>query len=134
MKEVGLGKTLQTISLLLAVKEHHAPKQPNLIVVPSSSTFVLLVASAANSFLAVDQWIAEVLKWAPSLRVECVQSLECMCILMYRKYSGSREKRKKKQKQLEKKRYDVGCHTMYERWLYLISDLDYFIRPPAAEG
>jgi SWI/SNF-related matrix-associated actin-dependent regulator of chromatin subfamily A member 5 len=51
--EMGLGKTLQTISLLAYLRESRGVRGPHLIIVPKS---------------VVGNWIREVKKWCPVLK------------------------------------------------------------------
>lgn len=56
--EMGLGKSVQLLSLLLARhKESRAERRPNLIVCPASLVY---------------NWVAEVAKHTPELRVEAI--------------------------------------------------------------
>ena len=50
---MGLGKTLQTISLICHIKEKHGATGPSLIICPLSVLY---------------SWCNEVKKWAPSLK------------------------------------------------------------------
>ena len=71
--EMGLGKSLQTISLICLIKEKWNQSGPSLIVCPLSVLY---------------SWCQEVEKWAPSLhylRFHCSQaeSLASECLMDY---------------------------------------------------
>ena len=57
--DMGLGKTIQVLSLLLALGQKNKPNQPNLLVAPAS-----LLAN----------WVAEIERFAPSLKALIVHS------------------------------------------------------------
>ena len=70
--EMGLGKSVQLLSLLLARhKESRAEHRPNLIVCPASLVY---------------NWVAEVAKHTPELRVEAIagtKHLVCKLIAIH---------------------------------------------------
>ena len=53
----GLGKTLQTISLLGYMKHYRNIPSPHLIIVPKST---------------LSNWMAEIKRWVPTLRAVCL--------------------------------------------------------------
>jgi SWI/SNF-related matrix-associated actin-dependent regulator of chromatin subfamily A member 5 len=100
----GLGKTLQTISLLGYLAEHRAITGPHIVIVPKST---------------LGNWCNEFKRWCPSLRVV--------------KFHGNAEERAAQKARLEPGAFDV-CATTYEmvikekghlkrfRWRYIIID------------
>lgn len=46
---VGLGKTIQTISLITMLKEKGLNQAPHLVVVPSSSMFIIILSHVTYS-------------------------------------------------------------------------------------
>jgi len=53
----GLGKTLQTISLLGYMKHHRNIPSPHLVIAPKST---------------LHNWVAEFKRWVPTIRVVCL--------------------------------------------------------------
>ena len=53
----GLGKTLQTISLLGYMKHHRNISSPHLVIVPKST---------------LSNWMNEFEKWCPSIKAVCL--------------------------------------------------------------
>ena len=53
----GLGKTLQTVSLLGYMKHYRHTPGPHLVIAPKSTL--------AN-------WMAEIKRWVPSMRANCL--------------------------------------------------------------
>jgi SNF2 family DNA or RNA helicase len=65
---VGLGKTIQTVSLLALLKQKGEVKKPHLVVVPATGLieyFDILL----NCFTALENWTREFTSWCPSLRI-----------------------------------------------------------------
>lgn len=54
---MGLGKTLQTISLLGFMKHYKNTQGPHIVIVPKST---------------LSNWMNEFKKWCPSLRAVCL--------------------------------------------------------------
>ena len=100
----GLGKTLQTISLLGSLAEQRAITGPHIVIVPKST---------------LGNWCNEFRRWCPSIRVV--------------KFHGTAEERNEQKLQLVPGNFDV-CATTYEmiikekshlkrfRWRYIIID------------
>ncbi|XP_052098948.1 uncharacterized protein LOC127733675 [Mytilus californianus] len=103
--ESGLGKTLQTISLLGYMKHYMNIPEPHLVICPKST---------------IDTWIAEYKRWCPSLKIFCLK--------------GYKEERKEMIKKVMKTTVWDICLTSYElcilekaelkkmKWRYLIID------------
>jgi len=53
----GLGKTLQTISLLGYMKHHRNIASPHLVIVPKST---------------ISNWLNEFAKWCPTIKAVCL--------------------------------------------------------------
>jgi SWI/SNF-related matrix-associated actin-dependent regulator of chromatin subfamily A member 5 len=100
----GLGKTLQTISLLGYLAEQRGITGPHIVIVPKST---------------LGNWCNEFKRWCPSIRVV--------------KFHGNAEERAAQKARLEPGAFDV-CATTYEmvikekghlkrfRWRYIIID------------
>ncbi len=126
MFSVGLGKTIQTISLFSLLQQRGEVKKPHLIIVPAtgiyyyyyysfailslgfvfqytnlvlSSIFMLLII-----LIALENWVREFTVWSPSLRVAM--------------YHGSLKER-------EALRY-VSLHRSIHSHLSNLSFVDYF--------
>jgi SWI/SNF-related matrix-associated actin-dependent regulator of chromatin subfamily A member 5 len=57
---MGLGKTLQTISLLAALKDERGINGPHLIIAPMG---------------VIENWMSEIRRWCPSLKVSRSKSI-----------------------------------------------------------
>jgi len=104
LRAQGLGKTLQTISLLGYLSENRGITGPHIVIVPKST---------------LGNWCNEFRRWCPALRVV--------------KFHGNADERAEQKARLEPGHFDV-CATTYEmvikekghlkrfRWRYIIID------------